>query len=191
MSTNKFIFRSISLFLVTLFITSCSTEDPVIPNEEEVITTLKYQLISADKKDTANFVFKGLHGDNAEKPKTTIDTLKKDTEYTGSLTLLNEQESPVENITLEIEEEKDEHQFFFSLDSDVSDLVDIQYSDKDASGKPVGLKTTLTTKGAGAGKLKITLRHKPDKNAADVSKGDITNAGGETDIEVIYEVYIK
>ena len=36
----------------------------------------------------------------------------------------------------------------------------------------------------GHGQFTVTLRHEPDKSAQGVSAGDITNAGGETDIEV-------
>jgi hypothetical protein len=49
----------------------------------------------------------------------------------------------------------------------------------------------LTTENAGTGKLKIVLRHKPDKNASGVANGNIANAGGETDIEVEYNVVIQ
>lgn len=58
------------------------------------------------------------------------------------------------------------------------------YADADANGKPIGLKTILNTGGASSGTLKIILRHQADKNAAGVSNGNPTNAGGETDIEV-------
>jgi hypothetical protein len=37
----------------------------------------------------------------------------------------------------------------------------------------------------------VTLRHEPDKGAAGVSGGDITNAGGDTDIEVTFPVVIE
>jgi len=37
----------------------------------------------------------------------------------------------------------------------------------------------------------VTLRHQPDKGAIGVSDGDITNAGGETDIEVLFDVIIE
>jgi len=44
--------------------------------------------------------------------------------------------------------------------------------------------TTATDPGEGG--LRITLRHEPNKTAAGVQNGDITNAGGETDIEVTF-----
>ena len=37
----------------------------------------------------------------------------------------------------------------------------------------------------------ITLRHEPAKTATGVSGGDITNAGGETDIEVVFDVTVE
>jgi len=37
----------------------------------------------------------------------------------------------------------------------------------------------------------ITLRHEPAKDATGVSDGDITNAGGETDISVNFPVEIQ
>jgi hypothetical protein len=39
--------------------------------------------------------------------------------------------------------------------------------------------------------LKITLRHEPNKKASGVVGGSITNAGGETDIEVSFDVEVK
>ena len=42
-----------------------------------------------------------------------------------------------------------------------------------------------STNAAGSGELQVVLRHEPDKFGANVSAGDITNAGGETDIEVM------
>jgi hypothetical protein len=35
------------------------------------------------------------------------------------------------------------------------------------------------------------LRHEPNKDALNVASGEITNAGGETDIEVSFPVTIK
>ena len=42
----------------------------------------------------------------------------------------------------------------------------------------------------GNGTITVILRHEPDKDASGVSNGDITNAGGETDIEVVFNVEV-
>ena len=101
---------------------------------------------------------------------------------------MNELDTPVEVITEEVAEEDEDHQFFFQ--STISDLT-ITYDDQDADGNPLGLNSTLTTGAATEGSITIILRHEPDKFAAGVSDGEITNAGGETDIEVTIPVSVQ
>ena len=103
--------------------------------------------------------------------------------YSGTMTLLNESETPAEDITIEIQEEDDEHQFFFS-----SDDATFAYTDQDGNGNPVGLTFDMTTGSTSnsSASMTVILRHEPDKAGAGVSAGDITNAGGETDIEVTF-----
>ena len=69
--------------------------------------------------------------------------------------------------------------------------VTTAYTDMDDDGNPLGVSFTLTTGDASTGNLTIVLRHLLDKNAAGVSDGDITNAGGDTDIEVTFPVVIQ
>ena len=102
--------------------------------------------------------------------------------------MLNESESPVEDITLEVNEEAEAHQFFYQTSGQIA----IAYNDTDNNGKPIGLKTVLTTANAGVGQsIKITLRHEPNKGASGVSTGNILNAGGETDIEVNFSLDVE
>lgn len=166
---------------------SCDKDDPEIPNEEELITTVKYTLTPQSGGTAVVFLFRDLDGDGGNSPVITTSPLKSGAIYSGTLELINEAETPVHDITKEIDDERDEHQFFFTSNTNFS----VQYNDTDLNGKPVGLKTLLTTGNAGTGKLKIVLRHKPDKNASGVANGNIANAGGETDIEVEYNVVIQ
>ena len=66
-----------------------------------------------------------------------------------------------------------------------------EYTDADDNGNPIGILTTLTTGEVGSGNLRIVLRYGPNKNADGVFSGDITNAGGETDIEVVFPITIQ
>jgi hypothetical protein len=180
------------LFGAALF-TSCNDDDdqpddPVIPNEEEVITTFNYTLVSAALDDTVRFTFRDLDGDGGAEPEIFSEPLQANTTYTGRIQLLNELEDPIEDKTEEIEEEDDEHQFFFS--TDVAGFS-FTYNDFDGNNNPLGLETTVVTGDAGNGSMTVTLRHEPDKDAPGVSSGDITNAGGETDIEVTWTVDVQ
>ena len=97
--------------------------------------------------------------------------------------VLNELEDPADNITAEVQAEDEDHQFFYTP---TNNIATIAYTDQDANGNPVGLTFTVTTTAATTGNLTVVLRHEPNKSATGVSDGDITNAGGETDIEVTF-----
>ena len=172
------------LFTSTLFI-SCEDEvnDPPIPNEEEVITTLIYTL--TDSSSVHTFTFQDLDGDGGNAPVITVDDITSGVTYSGSLTLLNEIEN--EDVTIEIFEEAEEHQFFFQS-SDPA--LSVAYDDDDDNQQPIGLQSVLSASDSGDYSLTLTLRHEPDKSAAGVSDGDITNAGGETDIEVTFQINV-
>lgn len=176
------------LLVLGLMITSCKKDDPEITNPEELITTVNYTLSPMSGGNDVVLSFQDLDGDGGNDPIITGGTLAANESYNASIELLNEAEAPTEDITLEVQEEAEDHQLFFI--SDISD-VNIAYNDQDANSQPVGLSTTLTTGSAATGTLTIILRHEPNKSATGVSNGDITNAGGETDIEVTIPIEIQ
>ncbi|MBA3987215.1 MAG: type 1 periplasmic binding fold superfamily protein, partial [Flavobacteriales bacterium] len=103
-------------FTAALLLASCSSDDDNEPiNEEEVITTLTASLTTPDGP-TILLTYRDLDGDGPNPPVITVSgSLLPNATYTGSMILLNETESPVEDITEEIKEEDDEHQFFFQV----------------------------------------------------------------------------
>ena len=176
------------ILFILIAVVSCKDDDPPIPNEEELITTVIYTLTPAGGGAAIEFTFRDLDGDGGNDPVIKTFPLDSGVVYTGALTLLNESETPAEDITEEIMEEDADHQFFFSVHQA---QVTVSYEDSDDNGNPVGLQTELTTGAISQGHLTITLRHEPDKFAAGVSNGDITNAGGETDIEITFPIVIQ
>lgn len=183
----NYLTASFFLFFALLF-TACEKDDPVIENEEEVITTLTYTLVPDNGGTTVTLSFKDLDGDGGDSPVINGGTLAANQTYTGSVVLLNEQESPAEDITAEIKEEDEEHQLFFQT---TVNGIAVGYSDQDADGNPIGLQTTLSTGAAGSGSLTVILRHEPNKTATNVMDGDPANAGGETDIEVTFPIDVQ
>lgn len=192
MKKNSNLFNQIasiqSFFLLTLFFgfTSCSDDDenPVAVDEEEVITTMNITL-SAAGLPTISLQSQDLDGDGPNAPQITISgNLTANSTYTGSIELLNETETPAENITTEVAEEDEEHQFFFNAAGAITDLT---YSDQDGNGNPVGIAFTLNTGDAGNGSLQITLRHEPKKP----NDGTLADAGGETDIAQSFSLTVE
>lgn len=181
----KKVFHILMLMVVIIGLSSCEKDDPVIPNEGELITTLIYTLTPQNGGESVVLSFSDM---GMGQPEVVTGTLKANTNYSGAIKLLNEIEIPVIDISEEVKEEGDEHQFFYL--STIEGL-DVNYTDVDEDGLPIGLATQLVTKAAGSGELTIILRHEPAKDAPGVSDGDITNAGGETDIEVTFEVDVE
>ncbi|HAP69748.1 MAG TPA: type 1 periplasmic binding fold superfamily protein [Flavobacteriales bacterium] len=176
--------------LSILFFTSCEKDDPEVPNEEELITTVTYTLTPQGGGSIVQFEFRDLDGDGGSAPVITTGTLAANTTYVGVMSLLNESGSETEDITVEVAEEAAEHQLFYTLNSFGFD-GNITYADADINGNPIGLLTNFTVGAPSTASLTITLRHEPDKSATGVSDGDITNAGGETDIQVTFEVTVQ
>lgn len=178
--------KLLAVCFLGLSIVSCESDDPEIPNEVELITTVVYTLTPEGEGEVVVLNYKDLDGLIGEGLPVITNGDLEETTYTGVLTFLNESdEEDVEDITEEILEEDDEHQVFFS---DV-DGLEISYADEDDNGNPIGLQTTVVVgSGYTGGELTIVLRHQPNKFGEGVSTGDQTNAGGETDIEVTFEL---
>jgi hypothetical protein len=120
--------------------------------------------------------------------------------YTLELTLSNELADPADpayDITAEVEEEGDEHMFFFSWTNNVfadpegngnidnrSDIIN--YNDQDANGLPLGLSTSWITSGSASGTFRVVLKHQPDLKT-DLSGGN----DGETDLDVTFTVNVE
>jgi len=163
--------------------TSCSDDDPIIENEEELITTVIYRLEPLNGGDVVEFRFTDLDGDGGDEPVIIANPLQANTEYSGTMSFLDESSGTAESITEEIEEEALEHQVFYVVSGN---SVAIEYNDADSDSNPIGLNTNLSTSEAETGSLRVILRHEPDKAAQGVADGDPSNAGGETDIEVLF-----
>lgn len=184
--------NTLFLLLATVVLAACSSDDdnPAPVNEEEVITTLTATLTPVGGGTAITLTSQDLDGDGPNAPVITVSSpLAVDTTYNGSLELLNETESPAESINEEIEEEDEDHQFFFQASNN---LATFTYTDSDSDGNPIGLEFTMTTAlTAATGNITVTLRHEPSKDASGVSTGDITNAGGETDIQAVFPVTLQ
>jgi hypothetical protein len=175
-----------ALLASTLIFASCSDDDDNTPdpvNEEEIITTMTITLDSGS--DQVELQFQDLDGDGPDPATVTVSgPLNANTVYDGSIILLNETEMPAENITEEVEEEDDEHQFFYTVGSGLA--AQTEYANFDGDGNPLGTVFILTTGAASSGSLTFTLRHEPNK-----PNSGLEDAGGSTDIEVSFDLVVE
>lgn len=190
MKTSRiYLFTLLSYLL--FFLNSCSDDDILNPvNEEELITTviLTFQPVGAGSP--VEYRFTDLDGDGGAAPEISVQgNLLNFQDYNLSIRFLNESVNPFEEITEEINIENTAHQVFFIVESSLD--LNISYNDTDLNGKPLGLANQVRTGGSSNGRLTVVLRHDLNKNAGGVEQGDITNAGGDTDAEVTFDVVIN
>ena len=185
----KHIFKYQLYIIAALIFTSCSNDDetPTIVNEEEVITTLIAVFTPTTGGGGAiTFQSQDLDGDGPNAPVITASgDLAANATYNLVVTMLNETENPSDNITLEVEEEADEHQMFYLPGSGLN--LSLVYSNFDSDGNPLGTRMEATTGDAGTGNLLVVLRHEPKKP----NDGTLVDAGGETDISVSFSVNVQ
>lgn len=184
---RKLNFLATVLFTTLLFV-SCSKDDDSTPepvNEEEVITTLTATLVPAGQGTTITLKSQDLDGDGPNAPVVTVSgNLSAGVIYNGNIELLNEMESPAEDITAEVEEEDLDHQFFYTIGGGLD--VTTSYENNDSEGNPLGTEFTLVAGAASSGALTFTLRHEPTK-----PNTGLDDAGGETDITVTFNLTVE
>jgi len=177
---------AILFFTMTILISCNDDDDEIIPvNEEEVITTMTITMTPANGGTNVVLQTRDLDGDGPNPPVITVSgNLATGISYMSKIVLLNETEDPAENITEEVEEESDEHQFFYTIGGGLDATT--TYSNFDGNGNPLGTEFSLDAGNASTGTLTFTLRHEPTK-----PNDGLGDAGGETDISATFNVTIE
>lgn len=171
------------LSLFSLWLGACKKDDEKPVTETELITTVRLTFTNPVSGVSSTFNWKDADGDGGQAPVADQINLSQLITYTVSVSVLDESKNPAEDITEEIEAEKDEHLFVFTP-SGISGFT-MTATDVDSQGKPVGLTATAVSTNPGTGSLRVVLKHEPDKNAAD------PGATGDTDVEATFPVVIQ
>lgn len=183
----KNIFLLPAILFTLLLLGSCSNDDdtPELVNEEELITTLTVTLVPEGGGTSITLSMQDLDGDGPDEPIIYVSSnLSAGVTYNGSISLLDESSRPVEDITEEVEEEADEHQFFYTVGSGLD--VTVNATNFDSDGNALGTEFSLVANGVSSGILTFTLRHEPNKPT-----DNLATAGGETDIEASFTISVE
>lgn len=176
--------RRLAVWLVfpAVFV-SCGPDDPEPVNEEEVITTVEVTLTPSAGGVPVTLKFVDADGEQGSiAPLITVSsTLKAANTYDATVRFLNETVTPTEDISLEVEEESNDHLICFDASANIS----IQYEDIDAKGLPLGLRTSWLTEQVGPAAVTLSLRHQ-----AGTKTGECPGSG-ETDVEVTFDLMIE
>jgi hypothetical protein len=198
--TNRF-FTSIIITLLAIF-GACESNDPTKEDTPELITKITLSFVPEGGGTTITATASDPDGEGVKDIE--VDgpiNLEANKTYILKLTLINElaeQTAPEYNITDEVEEESDEHLFFFGWtgltfsdpagDGNVDNRQDaVNYEDEDNDGLPLGLQTKWKTGiEPGSGTFRIILKHQPDLKSA---SSDVNT--GETDLDVEFVINVN
>lgn len=207
MNRNILKLMSAALAIASMSILSgCDDDDPKKEDTPELIT--KATLTFTPSGGGTPVVVTATDPDGEGVQDITVDqpiNLVLGKTYTLTIGLINELAEPSDpeyNITEEVEEEGDEHMFFFSWTNDVfsdptgNGNVDnrndaINYvggtNSKDDNNRPLGLTTTWTSAaGVASGSFRVLLKHQPDL------KSDTSDSNtGETDLDITFTINVQ
>ncbi len=204
---NKFV-RKVNQFGAVVALTtigalvSCSNEDPVKQNVPEFISSVKliFTPVGGGTAVTASATDPDGTGAGSIVVSGPIN-LTKNITYTLTFEILNNLAAvtdPAYNVTAAIEEESNEHQFFFSWSNNVfsnptgNGNIDnksdpLNYNDEDVNGLSVGLSTSWTSLDiASTGTFRILLKHQPDLKSVSSTSSD-----GESDIDLTFDLTVE
>ena len=187
--------------VLTLFIFTACEEDEAAPEEEnevEVFTDVKLVFTPTGGGAAVEAAAQDPDGAGVQELQVLgAINLAANTSYTLTMVIENCLESPCELMNEEIEEEDDEHQFFFAFTNDAftspagngnidSASDPINYNDSDGNGNSLGLNTSWTTGSASTGTFTVQLQHQPDVKTATSGAND-----GDTDFALTFNLNIN
>jgi hypothetical protein len=198
-------FKSKKIFLYAMAFaafgfTACESDDPEPENDGEVITDviLNFQELNAAGTPTGAITsFKASDPQGIEVGATpTIQnvTLTKGKTYQMKIEVRNSIEN--EDITAEILEEADEHQFYFLGTAFVGSNA-LTYTYADPSGKLIGVVGKVVvaqSPGFNNANMRIVLRHDLDKSFPGATNPNFENfvqAGGESDLDITFPLILQ
>lgn len=172
--------------ILVLGSTSCKREKNIPEeNENEVVTTVEVHVTEQGTSNSQTFVWQDLEADGD--PVIDDITLGANKSYDVELVLLDKTKNPVVNATLEIEEENQDHRFYF--EPAAASGVAVNGLDNDYAGIPLGIRSIWTTGSAATGEIKITLRHYPNGNKE--ASDPVTSGKSSTDAEVSFDLIVQ
>jgi hypothetical protein len=198
---NNLVWSALRLSFACLLIVSCEVDDPVKEEVPELITEMTLTFTPSSGGGPVIVMATDPDGEGVQDIQVDgIINLAPSQSYFLSIELINglaQPSDPEYNITDEVEEEGDEHMFFFSWTNNVfgnpvgNGNIDnradaVNYEDEDANGLPLGLQTSWTTAEASTGNFRVILKHQPD-----LKSETSDSSTGETDLDITFTITVE
>lgn len=179
MQTQLLKVNILAALLLTIAFVSCKKDKKT---EQELITTVVVHLAATDGSFEQEFEWDDRDGDGGNAPVIDEIVLPAGKTFNCHVHFYDRSKTPEEDITEEVESENTEHLLAYAV---AGANLTITPTDTDDNGKPFRLATTWTTGAASNGTVTITLRHEPDKDAAN------PDTTGEVDAQAAFVVKVQ
>ncbi|MBX2922650.1 MAG: hypothetical protein KF746_10700 [Chitinophagaceae bacterium] len=188
MKMNLFSGTAVIAGFISLAVVSCKKESAKPEdNDNEVITTVELHFTEQGTSNVKTFKWEDLDGDGGNAPVIEEITLTPDKVYDVHIKLLDKTKTPVEDVTEEVEEESQDHRFYFIPTAGSN--ITIDNLDNDDNDIPLGLTSTWTTAAAATGSVNVVLRHYPNGGKAE---GDPVNSSkSSSDVDVTFNTKLQ
>jgi hypothetical protein len=191
----------VGLVSMASLLSGCDDDDPKKEDTPELIT--RATLTFTPEGGGSVVVVTATDPDGEGVQDVTVDgpiNLASNKTYRLSLALINDfaqPSAPGYDISAEVEEEGDEHMFFFAWTDNLftdpagngnidNRVDDVNYQDVDANGLPLGLETGWTTGNISSGTFRIVLKHQPQTKTSSSAA-----TVGETDLDITFPINIQ
>ncbi len=180
-----------------IFLISCSKDDPEEEHDHEEFSHIEFRIKTGTTEQKLTWVAEEEHEHEEEHDDDDheshgefegVDTikLKNGTKSEVTIKIWNRHDGENEDITEEIKEEVDVHQFFYEFSPEIVKVESSQSDLKDKDGIELKLFTDWTPSSIGSGKVEITLIHEPTNKT-----GTREQAGGDADFEIIIDFIVE
>ncbi len=180
----------LGIFLVSSLLTACKKDKAAEEeNDNELITTMKLTFVPVGGGPTLTYQFKDTDGPGGAAPTTDEIVLAPSKAYNVTVQLLNEAETPAEDITLEVQAEADAHRFYYQPSGGSN--INVAGLDNDPNAVPLGITSTWTSGSIATGSIVVTLRHYPGNPPGKAVADPVNSPKSSTDIEVSFNTKIQ
>lgn len=176
-----------------LVVTACE-DDPASPsdeNETELITRITVTLtpVGGGTAQTATIDDPDGMGPLPPSAPSAVLRLTPGTTYNGTVAVFDASDpNDVEDITVEVRQEDDEHRFFYTVTGLTGVTVPDSSLDRDGNGAPLGItfQVVAAAGASGTGQMRVLLSHYDD-----VPKGNGATPSNETDVDQRFAVTVQ
>ena len=190
--TSSKVVRGLSILALAGAIAACDDPTEPIANEEELITDVTITLtpVGGGASIVSTIADPDADGPTPPNTQTTAIALDAGVTYNGSIGFFDRSDpANVDDITLEVAEEDDEHRVFYTVNGLVGVSVPDGSLDTDVNGAPLGLTFQVVVDAGtatGTGSIRVVLSHYDDG-----PKGDGMTPSDETDVDVTFTVSVN